>query len=149
MTNVHLEEAVSKTYGTEIAHYTLIIDEEKISVGRGMRNVTFGEGHQDHESHHKRRKLASMLGTAYTPPTPTLLEYFSKTPILDTIIEEKRANIHPAKEIEIFTKILEALAGRQLLQDGRIENIGNNKATPRIIKRLTEICTEHFPYIKV
>lgn len=148
MANVHLEEEVTKTYDIEVANYSLIIDEEKIAVGRGMRNVTFSEGHQS-DLHGKRRGIASMIGANYTPPTPTILEYFSKTPIIDTMINGERANIHPGKEIEIFTKTLEALAARGLLEHGRIEKIGNNQATPEIISKLTEICREHFPYIKV
>lgn len=154
MKAVHLEERTNTTNGIELAEYFLVIDEtQQIPIGKGLKNNTFEDGHRTAEIHSQRRSLASRLGVHYSPPTPTILEYFTQTPVIDAIIENERANIHPGKEREIFFKMLEEILKLDpfALNPERtsIKTLGKHQATPELVTKLREAYLEVYPYRQI
>lgn len=142
--SAELEERTRDLGGITQASYFLIIDEDgakrEMFVGKALKNCTFEDGHRTAEIHSDRRHLVTALSLPYSPPTPTILQYFSSTPLEDVVTGDVRSNIHPSNELAITRKILEQLAeiepGIKTGSWEKLQKIGNHVVDPDVRRKI-------------
>ncbi len=144
--SVALEE---RTTGIEAEyHLRILVDghETERFLGKALKDTTFEDIMRNpNDAHNERRSMAADFSAGYQPPMPTLLQYFSLTPLQNVVNTGKQeANIHPADEIRIFEKLLDALAETDpsivdAAQQRRLTCLGTHTVDDAVMERLRKV----------